>query len=376
MTAKAKISKTKTTKNQRFIRPILIISRQNLLQYHLILKNLLLGLAERSIPVTVVCEPGCNTDKIVMSNAEVVTYPVIDLPFTRHINLQILVRNLEKHKPDIVHCLCDSQSHLARRISQSFDIPCLININHIRNKPYHLSTCLKHCSELIVPTSLIADKITNAHPHLADRIKTIYVGCFSEEKPTCFTGRSDIVNLVTCSPSQNSHDLMPLLKTLRHIAIQGREFVLVIISQNRSTDTELRRMTSGLGISKNVIFCEPIHPIRSVMTACDIFIQPTKAYDFNPLLLEAMSAGCAVTACFGGYDELVVPDRTALVFQPDDQQDIYACLQKLLDSRELSCKIAENCLELTHTRHSPSVMIENIIQSYENAIKQHKHAQK
>jgi glycosyltransferase involved in cell wall biosynthesis len=375
MTAKAKKSKAKISSPERTIRPVLIASGQNLVKYRVMLQNLLLGLTERSIPVTLVCEAGADIKNFLISNVDIVTCPVIDLPFTRSINSQILVRNLEKYKPDIVHCLCYSKSHLACRIARAFDIPCLVNFNRINEKPYRLIAHLELCSQLIVPTILIAEKLTNTHPHLGEKISTIYIGCFSEEKPTCFVNRSDIVNLATYSPEHNPHDLMPLLRTVRHLAIQGREFVLVIISQTLGADTEIRKMTSGLGISKNVIFCEPTHPISPVMAACDIFIQPTTAYDFNPLLLQAMSAGCAVTACAGGYDELVVPDKTALVFKPEDQQQIYDCLIKLLDSRELSRKIAQNCLDLTHTRHSPADMIENIFLSYQTAIYHHKQAQ-
>ncbi|NIQ50068.1 MAG: glycosyltransferase, partial [Hydrotalea flava] len=93
---------------------------------------------------------------------------------------------------------------------------------------------------------------------------------------------------------------------------------------------------AAFGLLQTVTIIPRLKPFRAVVGACDIFIQPVANSAFNPLLLEAMSVGTLVASCKGGVDDMVIEDKTAVVFDPFDEHSIKQNLQRLLDRRELA----------------------------------------
>jgi len=83
--------------------------------------------------------------------------------------------------------------------------------------------------------------------------------------------------------------------------------------------------------------------------------------------LEAMSVGSAVAACKGGVDDLILEDRTAVVFNPDDELSIRAGLQRLFDRQEFARQIARQAQDYVREHHSVSTMISAILQAYHQA---------
>ena len=106
---------------------------------------------------------------------------------------------------------------------------------------------------------------------------------------------------------------------------------------------------------------------RSILTAADIFIQPWDSQNFDPLILEAMSIGCAVAAAKQGLNDLIIDEKTALVFDPDDPLSIHDTIKKFLDKREYARTIARQGQEYIKKNHSVSEMITLILQLYRNA---------
>jgi len=80
-----------------------------------------------------------------------------------------------------------------------------------------------------------------------------------------------------------------------------------------------------------------------------------------------MSVGAAVAGCKGGVDDLIVEDRTAVVFDPKDELSMLRCLQQLLGKREFAREIARNAQEYLRENHAASNMISATIEAYRDA---------
>jgi glycosyltransferase involved in cell wall biosynthesis len=153
---------------------------------------------------------------------------------------------------------------------------------------------------------------------------------------------------------------------MRHLNIEGYEFSLAVLAPPKK-QSYLRGVINAMGFSQSATIAPSLKPWRSLLKAADIFIQPQPNPFFNPFLLEAMSAGAAVAACKGGADDLIIEDKTAAVFDPEDELSVYAALKRLLDSHQLARQFASEAQELIRQEHSVSKMIEAYIQTYADA---------
>ena len=67
---------------KKSLRLALIASEHTVSEYSIFLEHLLVGLADESIPVALVCPPDCDMDHMFTGAAEIIQYPVFDLPLT------------------------------------------------------------------------------------------------------------------------------------------------------------------------------------------------------------------------------------------------------------------------------------------------------
>jgi glycosyltransferase involved in cell wall biosynthesis len=346
----------------RLIRPALITSEEIFPDYSLCLRRLLIGFADESIATVLICQPGCNVDSIFSTAIEIYQHPVIDLPLMEYFTAGRLIKQLEKFKPTVLHCLCESKAGLTRYIARHLDLPYILTVNSLQNRN-RLSISTRQCAQIIVPTESISSSVGKFYPHLVKRIERISIGTFVEQDTTCFSSSSYLPSVVTAHPFNSVADYRFLFAALKRLSIQGYEFTFVAMGTGHA-ERRLWTLLCEYGLAKSVTIVPRLTPWRSVLAAGDIFIQPQPYDFFDPLLLEAMSVGSAVAACRGGVDDLIIPDETAVVFKPDDEFSVMSALQRLLDRREFARKLAKNAQQYLRDNHSVSKMIESILQAY------------
>ena len=354
------------------LRLALIASKRTLFEYSTFLEHLLVGLADESIPVALVCPPAGDVDTILHGTAQVIRYPTFELPFTEHLNRKILLEQLAEFEPTVLHCLCESNASLTRHLADQLGLPYVLTVNSLRRNWGHLSVSQRRCAGIIVPAKSIAESVAGTYPHFADRIRQINVGTFVQESSRCFGSPSRLVSMVTAPAGgtlDNADDFENLFNALRGLMVDRYEFMVVVVGEGKA-EMQLRKLLAALGLLQIVTIVPRLRPWHSVFAAGDIFIQPRPAFAFNPLLVEAMSVGSAVAACKGGVDDLIVEGQTAVVFDPDDELSIKNTLQGLFDRREFARKIAGTAQQYLGENHTVSGMISAALQSYRDAGRQ------
>ena len=352
------------------LRLALIVSERTVCEYSIFLEHLLVGLADESIPVALVCPPGCNAGSVFTGAAEIIRYPVFELPLMGHINRRLLVEQLAKFKPTVLHCLCESRASLTRRLARRLDLPYVVTVNSLQKRIAQFSVSSKRCAKIIVPAKSIAANIAKVYPRFADRIEQINIGTFVPEGIGCFPEPARLATIVTAHPLSRADDFENLLNVVRHLIIDGYEFMTVVISGGR-TERQLWKLLAALDLLQTVTVVSRSMFLRSVLVAGDIFIRPVASSAFDPMLLEAMSLGAAVVGCKGRVDDLIIDEQTAVVFDPEDQLSIMRSLQRLLDRREFARQIAGGAQQYLRENHTVSRMISATLRTYhEAAIKQ------
>lgn len=323
------------------------------------------ALADEAIRPAVVCPPRCSLEPAISDNVELIRHPAVDLFLMWRYNKRKLVERLERFEPTVLHCLCRSKARLTRDLSRRLDLPYVLTVNSLRKRWRKLSVSSKRCVKIIVPAKTIAADVAKSHRRFAERIKQVNPAAVASQGCGCFGDPARIASMVTVGPVKNDSRFENLLLSVKRLAIEGYEFLLVIIGGG--AQKQLRKSLIELGLSRIVVNVPRIRPFSSVLAAGDIFIRPQPSAAFEPLLLEAMSVGTAVAACTGGVDDLIIQGQTAIVFDPDDELSIYDTLRKLLDRRELARQLAADAQEYVRENHSPETMTSSILRIYREA---------
>lgn len=351
---------------KKSLRVALIASERTVGEHSATLELLLLGLADKSVPTVLICPAGCDSESMFTGSAEVISHPALDLPLSERFNIGLLVQRLAKFEPTVLHCLCESKASLVRQLARRMDLPYVLTVNSIQRRSRQFSVSPTRCKKIIVPAKTIADNAAKTHPNVAERIEQINSGTFVAETSGCFNRPDRIATIVTAHPFDRVDDFENLFGVLRHLLIDGYEFMVVVAGDGRA-ERHIWKLLTALSLLQVVTMVPRLKPWRSVLAAGDIFIRPQPRMAFDPSLLEAMSVGAAVAGCKGGVDDLLVEDRTAVIFDPKDELSILRCLQKLLGKREFAREIARNAQEYLRENHAADNMISATIQVYHDA---------
>ncbi len=347
-------------------RVALIASDQTVCDYSIFLQHLLVGLADESVPVALVCPPEWDRNSAFTATAEVINHPVFNVPFMEPVNTRLVAERLSRFKPTVLHCLCESKASVTRQLAHRLDVPYVLAVNSLRKRWGSLSISSTHCAKVVVPAQSVATHIVHTQPRFVDRIEQINIGTFAADIPICFSKPSQVATFMVVHHSNRIDEYENFFGVIRHLLLDGYEFMMVVVSLGRA-DRQIWRLLAVLGLLHIVTLVPKGIPWRSLLASGDIFIRPRPRIDFDPQLLEAMSIGAAVAACKGGVDDLIIGDKTALVFNPDDETNILRTLQQLLDRRELARQIAKASQMYIRENHSVSQMISALIRIYRTA---------
>ncbi len=349
------------------LRAAIVVSRQIIADYAMPLRHLLAGLADESVPVAVVCPPECDVGAIIPPGVQLIRHPAVDLPLMKYHNRNILLEQLQARQVNIIHCLCENGAALVRWVSRHLAIPYVLSVDSLPLRWSRLSMSSRRCAGVIVPAKSIADAFAKAHPRFADRIEQINPGIFVDDATVCFDNPDRISGIVVAHQLNSVACLEPILGALRHLAVDGREFVVVLFGAG-GAERQVWKRLSELGMLQTVTIVPRADMPHSVLKAADVFVMPRPQSAFNPLLLEAMSIGAAVAGCRGGVDDLVIDGKTAVTFDPDDELSIYNCLRGLFDKKEQTRQLAKSAQQYVRENHKVSRMFSATLRVYADSV--------
>jgi len=330
------------------------------------LGHFLSGLASESLVPAVVCPADCDISAIPSPPTEIIIHPAFRLPFLRRQNRNKLLERLEKFKPTVLHCVGEPMAKLTQRLAHKLNLPYVLMIDAVPKRFPRLVISSTHCAAIITPAHTVSATLQKTYPNFAERIEQINMGTFVEDTCACFCVHSRIPGIVIAHPLDDVADFELVLGAIKHLAIDGLEFLLVIIGTGPAEE-RIHKLLTNLGLSQFACIIGDLQPARSVFAGTDIFIQPQPAKNFSPLILEAMSVGMAVAAPKGGVDDMIIEEKTAVIFDHTDELSIYATLQRLLDKREFARQIALAAQSHLRENHTVSKMLSSILQIYHNA---------
>lgn len=347
---------------QHVTRPVLFADSKLLQDYGAVLRRLLVGFVGSGYGSGLV-GPDKGSELVLCPAVEHIEYPVLKLPIFRQKNFQLLRNHLERFKPTVLHSFWPGQPELAAKLSKELQIPFVLTIHkHLSGKLLSFLS-IRHAHALIAPTQRIADSIVHVWPNYHNRIQLVPMSCYVEDTCCCYSDSNQITSILTSHPMKHLDEFEPLLQAIRHLALDGFEFLFGIMGSGKA-ERAIRGRIRALGLTQRVTVVPPMRPIREVLSGADIFIHVRDHGRCNPALLEAMSVGMAMAGDLDNSGELLQNQETALIFDPTDELDIYATLKKLLSRKEEARQLAMRGQSYLRKHHSVSQMVDKLISIY------------
>lgn len=360
-----------SVQSKEAFRPVLLIDRETSKKYSESLRRLFVGLTDQSCPSALICPPNVKPESVTCPSVEAIQYPMFKTRLLFRQNRIVLLNELEKFKPTVLHCYCNSKARLTRMIARQLNIPYVMTFNSVQSRVFKPIVSSSHCGALVASSGKIAENLSRVYPRLSERIEHINLGTFVEDTCACFCEPRRLASIVMAQRLDDTLEFEPLFSAVRHLAIDGYEFVLAVIGKG-PTERDIHRRIRALGLTQIVTVVPGMNPLRSVFAGADIFIHCRCSAECNSNLLEAMGVGMAVAACKDGVDDLLIEDQTAVFFDRQDELSIYNALKKLLGTREFAKRIALNAQTHLRKYHSVSKMTQALINTYLKAQKWYK----
>jgi len=131
---------------------------------------------------------------------------------------------------------------------------------------------------------------------------------------------------------------------------------------------ELEALAKQLGQSEVVIFPGFVNDVAKVYDALDAFAFPSEFEGLGTALQAAMAAGLpSISTSRGALAEVVDPERTALVVEPD-KREFAAAMLRLMADAALRKKLSESGRREVQERFSAARMVDRTIQVYEDVL--------
>jgi glycosyltransferase involved in cell wall biosynthesis len=150
-------------------------------------------------------------------------------------------------------------------------------------------------------------------------------------------GETPLLLVVAALVPRKGIDL--LLAALARLAQQGLRPALWIAGQGLARPA-LEKQARELRLEDRVRFLGQRSDVADLLSACDVFILPSRHEGLGVAALEAMAAGRAIVATrVGGLAEAVVHERTGLLVPPEDPAALATALARLLCDPALRARL-------------------------------------
>jgi len=131
----------------------------------------------------------------------------------------------------------------------------------------------------------------------------------------------------------------------------------------------LYRLTADLKLQDDVIFGGYSDNIPAYLSAFDVFVLPSQREGCSRALLEAMSVGLPVIASkISEIEEVVNPDRNAILVEYDDVFQMATALIKLAENKKLRELLGEENQKRVQAIFSLQAHVDSIQRVYENIL--------
>lgn len=180
-----------------------------------------------------------------------------------------------------------------------------------------------------------------------------------------------IANVAYHNPVKGVDVLLDAIKILRD-KLGNRNFIVCQVGggQNGEDTKLLYNKIEKLGISDSIIWMGIQNNVPEILSACDIYCQPSRSEGIPLSIMEASLAALPVVASnVGGIPE-VVKENAGILVPPENALELADALYKILDNKLLRKEMGENGRKYALGKFNIKLQVSRLIMEYEQAFKE------
>jgi glycosyltransferase involved in cell wall biosynthesis len=249
------------------------------------------------------------------------------------------------------------------------------HFHEIRSNPLYRWS-ISSVTGLIAVSSSVAEKLVRAFPKQADKIVVIpnwidarLTGSIDREAARAALSIERPLAVATIG------QLTPLKRQDLFIKAAARvldskidvEFLVVGTPGDKDSRYEAQLHELARRLQANIRFTGQVQNLPSLMRAFDVVVAASVNEGFSLVVAEAMASGCAVIAArVGGMAEIVDHERTGVLVEPGNCEELVSALRQLLSDGDLRKRLGDAASLDIRAQFDRERIIDKIEELYRN----------
>lgn len=163
-----------------------------------------------------------------------------------------------------------------------------------------------------------------------------------------------------------------LIKAASHVCkqIPNAKFLLIGDEGDGVIKKEIEDLTAELGLGENIKLLGFRNDVNKLLQLIDVFVLSSTSEGLPLSVIEAMASSKPVVATnIGGLPEIVVPDKTGYLVEPQNAEALAVKLMFLLKDKTLRNRMGQAGRKVIEEKYSLQTMIDNYQNLYEELLK-------
>ncbi|HET6427947.1 MAG TPA: glycosyltransferase family 4 protein [Phycisphaerae bacterium] len=328
-----------------------------------VVRHLVVGLLDEPMSMTLVHPANTSVPHLPVPPVRDVPYALPRVPFVHRDPFRPICEALARSRPDLLHALDTDAVSLTRHLAADLDIPYVVNVMGME-RPFRLSD--PRCRMVLAGSEPIREALLESRAAPTGTIALLRPGIHRARHTTCFMDPAHSPAIVAAGPLRHVEPFAAAMEAFARLQAAQKDCVFFLVGNGRA-EHALRRMAERLHLMHSLTFVDQQEPeqLKAILHGADLFIWPTPVERIQIDVLTAMSAGVPVLTPPMPAADFIIPDRTALIFEPNNADDLAAKLTGLLDDRAGARELAQNALALLKENHSPADMANQLADFYD-----------
>ena len=235
------------------------------------------------------------------------------------------------------------------------------------------------CATRFFPVSnAVIRQYQNLYPETKTKLELFYLGAapnpFPKQKVRARLDFKDdciyIACVAFCSNMKGIDVLIGATSILKIIyGHKNFKVCLIGLDEKHPYTKELKEVASAKNVGDEIIWFDIIDNVPEILSATDIYCQPSRTEALPLAIMEAGMAGLPVIASrVGGIPEVVTDGLTGLLFEVDDTEQLAVQLNCLISDKELRQKMGEQSKAHMMTKFNLNKQVQELCKIYLDSV--------
>ena len=347
------------------IRVAWVTGQEALLRHARTLHTMAIGFIDEMTEVLALCPPEVDVQALPSPLIQVLRYRYNRWWPWR--GMRGLAGELARREIGLLHCLEGTALEFTRRLAQAAGLPYVASC-YSRHEARALGADPRQAG-LLAASAPIADDLTGRFG--TRNVFLVRPGVFRGDRvyPPRPPGRSAAI-MAGGGRFDDARAFEGVLKAF-DLLRQRRGDCLFFLLGAGPAEHDIRRRAAGLGLLGLLTFIDYAGPAQlpEIFQAADVYVSARVTDGVDLPALQAMAAGVPVVAAAGeGGSDFLLNARTAVLFRPNDGEDLAAKVIALLADPDAAAALVRGAGTMLEEQHSPAAMIGQLVHIYRHVL--------